>query len=127
MASRHIKVCDGCGRSTGQTCEVWTLGRKEYCSRRCLNADRLKAESGKLPSRAYLALAFALALLTFAFVATPRARAQDNRHLHHAHYYCKCHHASSAVSSCNGKETKDGQTTRDWSYDSGSPLGQLVS
>jgi hypothetical protein len=110
MASRHIKLCDGCGRSMAQICEVWTLGRKEYCSRRCLDADRLMAESGKQPSRAYIAFAFIVALLTFAFVATPRARAQDNRHIHHAHYYSKWHQAGSDASPCNGKETKDGQT-----------------
>jgi hypothetical protein len=53
--------------------------------------------------------------LTFAFVATPRARAQDNGHrLHHADYYSKWHQPGSAASCCNGKETKDGQTTGDW-------------
>ena len=80
MALRHIKsyLCDGCGRSTEQICEVWTRGSKEYCSRRCLDADRLKAESGKQPSRAYIAFAFIIALLTFAIAASPRARAQDD-------------------------------------------------
>ena len=90
MALRHIKsyLCDGCGRSTEQIGEVWTIGSKEYCSRRCLDADRLKAASCKSPSRAYIGLAFIIALLTFAFAVTPRARAQDNgHHLHHADYY----------------------------------------
>jgi hypothetical protein len=52
--------------------------------------------------------------LTFAFVATPRARAQNNGpHLHHADYYSKWRQPGSAASCCNGKETKDGQTTGD--------------
>ena len=116
MALRHIKscLCDRCGRSTEHICEVWTRGSKEYCSRRCLDADRLKAESGKQPSRAYIAFAFIIALLTFAFVATPRARAQNNGPpLHHADYYSKWRQPGSAASCCNGKETKDGQTTGD--------------
>ena len=116
MASCHVKsyLCDRCGRSIEQICEVWTRGSKEYCSRRCLDADRLKAESGKQSSRAYIAFAFIIALLTFAFVATPRARAQDNSpHLHHADYYSKWHQPGNAASCCNGKERKDGQTTGD--------------
>src|SRR6202022_4030838 len=86
MALRHIKsyLCDRCGRSTEQICEVWTRGGKEYCSRRCLDADRLKAASRKSPSRAYIGFAFIIALLTLAFAITPRARAQNNgQHLHH--------------------------------------------
>ena len=114
MASRQIKLCDGCGRSMGQICEVWTLGRKEYCSRSCLDADRLKAESGKQPSRAYVAVAFIIALLMFAFVATPRNRAQDNGHLHRADYCSKWRQAGS------------GAFTSNCSYDSGGPSRQLA-
>jgi hypothetical protein len=90
MALRRIKShrCDRCGRSTEQICEVWTRGSKEYCSRRCLDAGRLKAASRKSSSRAYIGFAFIIALLMFAFAATPRPRAQDNgHHLHHADYY----------------------------------------
>jgi hypothetical protein len=111
MALRHIKsyLCDGCGRSTEQICEIWTLGSKEYCSRHCLDADRLKAASRESSSRAYIGCVFIVALLTFAFAATPRARAQDNdHHLYHADYYSKWHQPGSAASCCNGRETKDG-------------------
>src|SRR5260370_15248932 len=90
MALRHIKsyLCDRCGQSTEQICEVWTRGSKEYCSRRCLDADRLKAASRKSSSRAYIGFAFIIALLAFAIAATPRTRAQGHsHHLHHADYY----------------------------------------
>ncbi len=100
MALRHIKsyLCDRCGQSTEQICEVWTRGSKEYCSRRCLDADRLKAASRKSSSRAYIGFAFIIALLTFAIAATPRARAKDNsHHLHHADYYSKWHQPGSAA------------------------------
>src|ERR1700730_13295166 len=113
MPLRNIKsyLCDRCGRSTEQICEVWTRGGKEYCSRRCLDADRLRAASRKSPSRAYIGFAFIIALLTLAFAVTPRARAQDNGYyLHHADYYSNEHQPGSAASCCNGGETKDGQT-----------------
>ena len=116
MALRHIKsyLCDGCGRSTEQIGEVWTIGSKEYCSRRCLDADRPKAASPTSPSRAYVGFAFIIALLMFVFATTPRARAQDNgHHLHHADHYSKWLQPGGATSCCNGRETKDGQTTGD--------------
>jgi hypothetical protein len=58
MALRHIKsyLRGRCGQSTEQICEVWTRGSKEYCSRRFLDADRLKAASRKSSSRAIIAL-----------------------------------------------------------------------
>jgi hypothetical protein len=116
MALRHIKsyLCDGCGRSTEQIGEVWTIGSKEYCSRRCLDADRLKAASPTSPSRAYVGFALIIALLMFVFATTPRARAQDNgHHLHHADHYSKWLQPGSVTSCCNGRETKDGQITGD--------------
>jgi hypothetical protein len=115
MALRHIKsyLCDGCGRSTEQIGEVWTTGSKVYCSRRCLDAGRPKAASLQSPSRAYIGFAFIIALLMFAFATTPKARAQDNgHHLHHADHYSKWHQPG-VTSCCNGRETKDGQTTGD--------------
>ena len=116
MALRHIKsyLCDGCGRSTKQIVEVWTRGSREYCSRRCFDADRLKAASPTSPSRAYFGFAFIIALLMVVFATTPRARAQDNgHHLHHADHYSKWLQPGTAASCCNGRETKDGQTTGD--------------
>jgi hypothetical protein len=117
MALHHITshLCDGCGRSTEQIGEVWTIGSKEYCSRRCLDADRLKPASPTSPSRAYLGLAFVIALLMFVFATTPRARAQDNgHHLHHADHYSKWLQPGSVLLCCNGREAKHGQTTGDW-------------
>jgi hypothetical protein len=116
MALRHIKgyLCDGGGRSTKQIGEVWTIGSRAYCSRRRLDVDRPEAASLKSPSWAYLGLAFIIALLMFVFATTPKARAQDSgHHLYHADHYSKWLQPDSAASCCNGRETKDGQTTGD--------------
>ena len=49
-----------------------------------------------------------------AFATHPKARAQDNgHHLHHADHYSKWKQPGTAASCCNGRETKDGQTTGD--------------
>jgi len=116
MALHHIKshLCDGCGRSMEQVGEVWTIGGKEYCSRRCFEGDRPGATSPTSPSWAYVGLAFIVALFMFVFVATPRARAQDSgHHLHHTDHYSKWLQPGSAASCCNGRESKDGHTAGD--------------
>jgi hypothetical protein len=113
MAMRHISyLCDGCGRSLEQVREVWMVGGNQYC-RRCIAADR-SSEASRNSSRAYIGFAFIIALLMMAFALTPKARAQDNgHHLYHADDYSKWHQPGSAASFCNGRETKDGQTTGD--------------
>jgi hypothetical protein len=113
MAMRHISyLCNGCGRSLEHVYEVWMIGGKQYC-RRCIDANRLNKAS-RSSSRAYIGFAFIIALLMMAFAVTPKARAQDNGHyLYHADYYSKWHQPGSDASCCNGRETKDGQTTGD--------------
>ena len=73
MALRHVKshLCNGCGRSMEQDFEIWTIGGKPYCSRRCFDADGFK-EASRKSSRAYIGLAFIIALLMLAFATTPK-------------------------------------------------------
>lgn len=103
MALRHVKsyLRDGSGR------------RMDQGIRPSVDVDRSK-EASRESSRAYIGLAFIVALLMLAFAFTPKARAQDNgHHLYHADYYSKWHQPGTHASCCNGKETKDGQTTGD--------------
>ena len=61
-----------------------------------------------------LLFAAILAVFILAFATAPKARAQDNgHHLHHADHYSKWKQPGTDTSCCNGRETKDGQTTGD--------------
>src|SRR5262249_42010782 len=73
----------------------------------------LRAQHTDIRSAAYIGIATILAVFILVFATAPRARAQDNgHHLHHADHYSKWRQPGSAASSCNGRETKDGQPTR---------------
>jgi hypothetical protein len=68
----------------------------------------------RIESPAYIGIAAILAAFILAFATAPKARAQDNGHdLHHADHYSKWKQPGTDASCCNGKETKDGQTTGD--------------
>jgi hypothetical protein len=71
-------------------------------------------QSAIIQSSAYIGIAAILAVFVVAFATAPKARAQDNgHHLHHADHYSKLKQPGTIVSCCNGKETRDGQTTGD--------------
>jgi hypothetical protein len=67
-----------------------------------------------IQSPVYIGIAATLAVFILAFATAPKARAQDNgHHLHHADHYSKWKQPGTNTSCCNGRETKDGQTTGD--------------
>src|ERR1700754_2278046 len=81
------------------------------CCRKRLSRSRPHAA---FQSSIYIGIAAILAAFIVVFATAPKARAQDNgHHLHHVDHYSKWKQPGTNASCCNGKETKDGQSTGD--------------